>query len=172
MKQYTAPLISLIVLLVSGAVFSWMLISIHAANSTVKAIGSDVQAVQGKEEAARSMELFLDSIAPLRTSLETYVPQEEDVVVAIELIEATARRERVSLSLSSVNIVPKEEWVNHEGVSVKFSVIGSFTRVAAFAASLETLPLASKVESASFSATLDGEWFASFDMFFVQENYE
>lgn len=172
MKQYTFSFISLGLFIISVGIFSFVWYDIQKNTAHISEVHSALSAVSERDESARSMEMFLEHVRPLKESLDAHVIGDDDVVAAIELIEQTARRDEVRLSLSAVTIVEEKEWAHHEGIEVTLSAVGPFARVVSFAAALESLPLASRVMRASLEASTGGNWFGSFTVFFVKEKYE
>ncbi|HEY4473790.1 MAG TPA: hypothetical protein VI957_01340, partial [Candidatus Paceibacterota bacterium] len=92
---------------------------------------------------------------------------DDDIVAVIETIELAAKREKVELSIASVD-VETGAWKRHEPVRAVMTAAGSFASLAAFATALETLPRIARVEKFGME-TVGKELFGTFEISFVKE---
>lgn len=122
-----------------------------------------------RDALVRSQQALLENTAEERAVLEAYVAGSDDVVEAIELVEDTAQRARVSLAVSTVTTVEHPGWEYHEELEIHFSASGSFREMMNFIAALEAVPHSSLITSASLEASREDEWFGAFTMMFVKE---
>lgn len=168
--KHTAPLIaSLLLLIVVSAAYGFLYTSV---NGYVERIGAAIQASETlarRDTIARSTEALLADVSIERESLNDFIIGENDVVAVIELLEDGARRQDVTLSISSVSVSHVPDWNRHERIDVLFSVDGTFADITAFVATLEALPSAARVESGVLEPSGRKRWFGSFAITFIKE---
>lgn len=129
---------------------------------------AQTQSLSSKDALVRSQQILLEGTKEERAQLNTYVASENDVVSMIELIERTADSEDVRLSISTVNERAIDDWAYHEGIEIRFSVVGTFREITSLTATLEALPVAVHVQNVSLEAAGGGEWFGTFSVMFVK----
>ena len=168
MKFITLTLSTFLLISMVG-VYSFLFISISADVTEAGIFLEKSESLTKRDAISRSMQVFLNDNATERELIATYVAGENDVVSSIELIEDTAKGERVEISISNVTVVPQEGWNSHEGIEVTFSVSGTFSRITSFTSMLESLPIASRIKGASLEVSSDGDWFGSYSVLFVKE---
>jgi hypothetical protein len=167
MKHIVFLIIAGVIFLTAVGGYWFMLQNISVGVNQIAAARSEAEAANGREQFARAASSFLSDTALEREELETFVVQDADVVAAIETIEASAKREKITASVSSVNVNGKGQQF-HEIVTMTVSARGSFAALNAFAASLESLPFASRVLSLSLEESAERSWFLSANVEFVK----
>lgn len=168
--HHTIPLLaSALALVLAGGVYAFLFFSVQSDVARITRAAQDSSSLTRRDERARSVETLLNETKDKRTALAVFVVDDEDVVSVIELLENVAAKKKTSLSISSVSVSRPSEWNYHERIDIVFSVDGPFANLIRFLATLEALPLASRVESGSLEASGGSAWFASFAMTFVKE---
>ena len=168
MKNYIPLIFSSIVLIALIGVYGFMYTSIAAGVERTEIALSQTDSLGARDALVRSQQIFLEDSLQERTQLEVFVANESQVIEIIEIVEDTADDERVDVAISTVNTVAQDGWQMHEGVVVNFSASGTFSRMMRFIAALESLPIGSRLESASLEVSSDGEWFGTFSVMFVK----
>lgn len=172
MKQYFLLCISVGIAIGAASGLLFMVHDIQRNTAQISETTGLLKAVSERDTRARALEEFIERVRPLKTSLDAYVVGADDIVSAIELVEETARREGVNLSLSAVTIVSDDEWEYHEGIEVSLTAIGTFSNLAAFAAALESLPRAARIDEVHIEASVEESWFGRFTVVFIKEIHE
>ncbi|MBY0539609.1 hypothetical protein K2P56_04240 [Patescibacteria group bacterium] len=167
MKHLIFLVISVIIFLAAVGGYWFMLQNISLGVNQIAAARAEADAANGREQFARAASSFLSDTSLEREELETFVVQDADVVAAIETIEASAKREKITASVSSVNVNTKGQQF-HEIVTMTVSARGSFAALNAFASSLESLPFASRILSLSLEESAERSWFLSASLEFVK----
>lgn len=121
-----------------------------------------------RDQALKRADTLIAETALTRAELATFVVSDADSVRLIDTVEATAKRERVTLTVGSVSVVPTE-WTYHELVRVVFSARGSLSSMTRFTSAIETLPEASRLRDVSFEISDNNLWFATFTVDFIKE---
>lgn len=155
-----------LILLAFGYAFMYRQVADGVQRASV-ALGQ-VDTLSERDALVRSQEVFLEHAATELAAVNTYVADDADVVALIETIEDTARREGVSVTISSVDTTDEGGWGFHEGVIIRFSSAGTFGNMARFIAALEALPRASTLQNAALEVSSGGTWFASLSVMFVK----
>lgn len=109
---------------------------------------------------------FISETATSRAEFENFIVKDADVVKLVEAVETAAKRERVSANIVSVNVVPGS-WKYHESLQMNIAGKGSFAALSAFLSDVEALPLASRLDNATFTAA-DAGWLGTFTVEFVK----
>lgn len=169
MKNLTPVIaaLALSVIIVGGYVFLIFEVNTYVDRISVALQGSE--SLTQRDAQARSIEAFLNDTAELRASVDQFVVKNENVVSVIELLEDNARRENVSLSISSVSVSDVSGWDHHQRIDVSFSIDGTFANTTDFIATLEALPFAVRVENGTLGVSGGSSWFGSFMATFVKE---
>jgi hypothetical protein len=142
--------------------------SISRGVDEIAAARSEAEAASGREQFQKAASAFLSDTERERQELSTFIVQDADFVAAIETIEASAKREKVSVSVGSVTVENKTHQF-HEVVTMTLSARGGFASLVAFAASLESLPFASRVQGLSIESAADKEWFLTTTIEFIKQ---
>ena len=167
MKHIVFLIISLAIFAAAVGGYWFMHQNISSGVNQIAAARAEADAANGREQFARAASSFLSDTSLEREELETFVVQDADVVAAIETIEASAKREKITASVSSVNVNSKGQQF-HEIVTMTVSARGSFAALNAFAASLESLPFASRVLSLTLEESAERSWFLTASLEFVK----
>jgi glutamine synthetase adenylyltransferase len=138
----------------------------HGVNGIAEA-RADADAASGRERFQRAASAFLSDTAREREELNTFVVQDADFVAAVETIEAAAKREKITTTVGSVAVDSKLRQF-HEVITMTVSARGPFEGVTAFAAALESLPFASRVQSLSIEASAEKTWFLTASLEFIK----
>ncbi len=162
--------LSFSVILVVAAAFGYWFMhdSISRGVDEIAAARSEAEAASGREQFQKAASAFLSDTERERQELSTFIVQDADFVAAIETIEASAKREKVSVSVGSVTVENKTHQF-HEVVTMTLSARGGFASLVAFAASLESLPFASRVQGLSIESAADKEWFLTTTIEFIKQ---
>jgi len=169
--KHTFPFfLGIFVALVFGGAYAFVFITIEGYVTRIGNAVQESETLTRRDAMARSTEAFLNSTKKERDTLEQFIVHNNDeVVTAIELLERAAKSRKVALSISSVSIVATPEWSGYERVAVLFSATGPFTNLTRFIATLEALPIASRIESGSLEISSGTSWFGSFAITFIKE---
>ena len=147
--------------------YAFVLGEISFSLSTIATMRGQVAAVERQETHVRTAELFTAETGALQGELDGFIAHDDDIVAVIETIELAAKREKVELSIASVD-VETGAWKRHEPVRAVMTAAGSFASLAAFATALETLPRIARVEKFGME-TVGKVWFGTFEISFVKE---
>lgn len=161
MKHFIPLIVAVLIFAAAcgGYWYLWSQVSGMQENlATLAAQGTQAQAI---EDTTRASESALANLESERQTFSAYVASDTDFVSVINLIEAAGRREKAAVTIGSVAVVDGAGGAYSDLVAVSLSAEGSFADVAAFLASLETLPFASRVENISMQASADKSWFAT-----------
>jgi len=168
--KYLLPLIlSILAFLLIGGAYAFLFFGVNGYVERIAVAVQSSETLTRRDTTARSIEKFLKEVEVERETLSGFVIKNDDVVSVIELLEQVARDEGVVLSISSVSASDVSGWDHHERIDVLFSVSGSFANLTDFIATLESLPVASRVESGGFEVSGNANWFGSFAVTFIKE---
>ena len=167
MKHLFPLIIGILFVAAAAAGYWFMHRNISQGVDEIAAARAEADAAGGREQFARAAGAFLSDTAIEREELNTFVVQDEDFVAAIETIEASAKREKVTATVASVNVNSKTNQF-HEVITMTVSARGSFAALTAFAASLESLPFASRVLTLSLEETAERVWFLNTSVEFIK----
>lgn len=148
--------------------YVFVLGEIYASLSTIATADAQVVAVERQEAEARAAQLFTSDTSSLQSELDAFVAHDTDIVAVIDSIEATAKREKITLAIAAVAVGSQSKWKRHEPVNVTMTANGSFSVLAAFITALETLPRAARVENFAIE-TIGTGWFGTLQISFVKE---
>lgn len=146
------------------AFLAWQASEAAAAAVSAKAESAALSATTLYRHSASA---FLSQTADDRKSLSMFVAKDEDVPLLLSEIESAALREKATASVSSVSVVPSK-WSYHETLEIKISARGTLAALMAFSTELESLPQASHLSAATFSASGANQWVAAFTVDFVK----
>ncbi len=168
MKQL--PVLIFAFLIAVGAVggYLFMLSSIQTAVDGIAVARAESEAAEERGKLAQTANVFMSETAASRSELDRFVTKDADFVSAIEMIEASGKREKVEVVIGSVSVKKIPDAKSHEIAVIILSAKGSFAGLAAFASALESLPLSSRVVSMSLEASGENSWFAAFSLEFVK----
>lgn len=164
--KYALPIIAALFLLATIAGYGILFSRIHDGIARIEVARERAASLSRRDAIARSQEIFLSGTKAEQEALATLIVGNDNVVSAIELVEDTARREKVSLAISSVETADTG-YEFHEVVIVEATAVGSFSALTQFIARLESAPVASRLGRVSFEAAETG-WFAAFSVEFVK----
>ncbi len=164
MKQFLIPASLLILVAASVAGYVFMISKIDGAVQAIATANEQVQSLTARETFARSAGTFLSDTAAARAEIATFVANDAAVAGIIQSLEDEGKRGKVAVSVGSVTVVP-DGWKQHELLRVELSAHGQFAALGNFATVLESLPFASRLETASFEVS-DKSWFSSFVLVF------
>lgn len=168
--RHSIPLlVSVLAFMLAGGTYTFLFFGMQSDVARIARAAQDSSSLTRRDERARSVETLLNETKDKRDALAAFVVDDENVVSVIELLERVAAKKKVSLSISSVSVSRPSEWNYHERIDIVFSIDGSFANLTRFLATLEALPLASRIESGSLEASGGSAWFASLAMTFVKE---
>lgn len=168
MKNLTTPLLTLALLVALICGYSYVVLRIESfiaaiADARGSARISGVQAEISKETGA-----FLVAVAPDSAELDAFVVKDSESLRIIDSVETAAKTANVDITISSVSVIPSD-WKYHERIRLVVSGRASFQALSRFAATLEGIPEASRVENISLEAAANKTWFGKFTIDFVKE---
>lgn len=167
MKQLPILILTILIALGASGGYVFMLQTIQTAIDGIAVARAESKTAEEREKLAQTANVFISENALARAEADTYVTSDAEFVSVIEMIEAAGKREKVSVTIGSVN-VKKITAKSHDGATMVLSAKGSFAGLAAFASALESIPFASRVTSASLEASTDNSWFGAFTLEFVK----
>lgn len=167
MKHFIYLIVALLFLAASAGGYWFMHDTITRGVNEIAKARAEADAASGREQFSRAAASFLSDTALEREELNTFVVQDEDFVAAIETIEASAKREKVAVTVASVEVNSKTQQF-HEVITMTVSARGPFAGLATFAGSLESLPFASRVLALSLEETADKAWFLTASVEFIK----
>ncbi len=167
MKQLPILIFAFLLAAAAAGGYLFMLLTIQTAVDDIASARADSQTAEEQDTLAQTANVFISDTAPVRSELGTFVTTDAGFVSAIEMMESAGKREKVDVTIGSVN-VKKIDAKSHELAAVILSGKGSFSNLAAFASALESLPLASRVVSVGLEASADNTWFGTFSLEFVK----
>ncbi len=168
MKKFTPLLIGLILLVGALGCYVYLSMRISGFVTTIGKAKESSFSSDARDQALRRADVLIAETASSNTELATFIVPDSDSVRLIDAIEATAKREGVQATIGSVSVLPAS-WTYHEPVRVIFSARGSLGALSHFASAIETLPEASRLVTASFEASDNKMWFATFAVDFIKE---
>jgi len=168
MKNLIPSFLALLLAIVLIGGYGFMYSHVASGIARAQAALEKATTLSTRDALVRSQQVFLENTANERASLNAFVASDEDVVAVIEIIESTARQEKVDVAISSINTVGGDGWGYHEKVAVNFSASGTFRNMMRFMSAVETIPLASKLEQASLEVATGSNWFGAFSVTFVK----
>lgn len=168
MKYLAHTLVAALICIALVGVYAYMVRAVASGVARAASARSGVETLNARDASLRATESFLSETAGERAQLATFVAKDADVAKGIELLEAVARARRVTITTNAVTVMSVGGWQRHEEVHVSLSAEGSFSALTAFAASLESLPIAARVMSASIEAKEKG-WFGTFTVSLIKE---
>lgn len=169
MNRFAPLLIAL--LLLAAAVYGFAFLAAHTyAAAAAAAAAAESIATAGKQESfQQNVAAFMRGTESERAELGTFITKDRDVVSIIAAIEAAAKREKVSVEVSSIAVAPAPYWKYHEPLDVTLSAQGSFPALAAFATNLESLPWVSHLLTMTAGASDMHTWTSTFTLEFAKE---
>ncbi|MBX9765327.1 hypothetical protein K2X83_01665 [Patescibacteria group bacterium] len=167
MKHLGYLIMGLLLLAAAMAGYWFMHTTISRGVDEIAGARAEAEAASGREQFARAAGAFLSDTALEREELNTFVVQDEDFVAAIETIEASAKREKITVTVGSVEVNTQKNQF-HEVITMTVSARGPFAALTAFAASLESLPFASRVLSLSLEESAERAWFLNASLEFIK----
>lgn len=169
MKDVFPLVLSILVFFAALGAYAFLYTNVNNSTERIEVALHGSETLTRRDALARSIEVFLKGVETERATLDRYVIEDEGVVDVIELVEAVADRENVGISISSVSVSGPPGWSYHERVDIILSADGTFANLTDFIATLEALPAAARVESASLERSGGSSWFASVAVTFVKE---
>lgn len=160
MKHYISLAVALLIFLGACAGYGYLWLQVSDTADRLASTSAEGTQALAREDFTRAAETTLANLADQRRTFSAYVASDANFVSVINLIEAAGRREKADTTIGSVSVVTGGGTYN-DLVTVSLSAEGPFTNVAAFLASLETLPFASRVDEISMQASGDKTWFAT-----------
>ncbi|MES2014655.1 MAG: hypothetical protein V4437_02465 [Patescibacteria group bacterium] len=168
MKKFTTLIVSLLLLGVAITLFVFLVTRITTFTTVIAKAKESSAAADMRDTALQNASALIADTAPARAELATFIVQNSDSIRIIDAVESAAKREKVTATIGSVTVLPTK-WQYHEPVQVIVSARGSFATLARFAAALEALPEASRIENISLEASTNHSWFGRFTIDFVKE---
>lgn len=157
--------ISVLGLLVLTALALWIFIGAksHSFKAEAMAIETDLATKTTQDAYLGSVRNALRGSKAELAAIEGRFIGKDDIPEFINMLESRASSTGVLADFGSISVVPTESGSGM--LKIHMTGSGSWSEVTSFIARLESLPYASKIESATFS-NLDKRW--SFGLDFIQ----
>lgn len=165
MSQKHLITISVLSLLALGSLALWVFIGVkaHSLKDEAVSIESDMATKTSESAYLNSVRNVLKSSKSDLAAINSRFIDKDGVPSFIDLLERKAKTAGVQADFGSIVITPADAG----GGTLKLSMTGSGTwsNIIQFISVLESLPYASRIETASFS-TIDKKW--TFSLEFIQ----
>lgn len=168
MKHIVRPIIAFTTLALALGAFILVTYQITSFTDTVRESYDKTTILNAREATVKGTEALIREVVEDKVTLGEFVIKDSEQVRLIEAVEGAARKENLKTSIGSI-VVLASDWKYHDRVRVTVSTRGSFASLVSFGRTLESLPEASWMESASFEASANNTWFGTYIVDFVKE---
>lgn len=166
MTTFIAPIVAILFAAASAVAWGALYVGIMDGAAAVSAARTEAAAAASRDALARSAAQFVAETADEQLAAASLTIPAAATAQAIELVEAAARRTKVTATVTTAQI---ESLANaHERLIVTVAARGAFTDLIRFASFLEALPVASSVSMARLEAT-DTGWQGTVTVAFIKQ---
>lgn len=167
MSRSASLFLSLVMLAAAIGLYAFLAWQTSEAAGAAATARAESAALSGTTLYQRSASAFLSQTVDGRNALSAFVAKDEDAPLLLSEIESAALREKATASVASVSVVPSK-WSYYETLEIKISARGTLAALMAFSTDLESLPQASHLSAATFSASGTNQWVAAFTIDFLK----
>jgi hypothetical protein len=154
-------IVSIILLLVSGAVFGYALFEVESQNQRLKEQMTAVATKQSQESSYLALRRTAEESKSDRELLSKYFFQKEgDSIDFLNLVESTAPQMSIKIQTEDLQQITDSE-TGSQQVEVSFTFSGSYENVMKFLTFLENLPYVSSVQTLDLLARSKDDWLAT-----------
>jgi hypothetical protein len=168
MKNFTIPLLTVLLLIATVAGYGYALVKIQSFVASIAEARGSARMTGAEDEAGKQISTFLTAVAADSGYLENFVVKDAESLRIIEAVEDAAKIAKVDTSITSVSVIPSE-WKYHDRIRIVVSGRASFQALSKLVAALEGIPEASRIENISMESAANRTWFGTFTVDFVKE---
>lgn len=168
MKNFTIPILTLLLLVAAVFGYGYALVKVESFVGAIANTRGSARMASAQDEAGKEVNTFLAAVAADSTELENFVVKDSESLRIIDAVESAAKIAKVDTTIASVSVIPSD-WKYHDRIRVVVSGRASFQALSKFAAALEVMPEASRIENISLESAANRTWFGTFTVDFVKE---
>lgn len=168
-RTKSMALISVLVAVVSVALFGFLVDRIFRLNRAAAQLATDIQTESERDEQLRSLGKLLEQLESEETALDIRFVDTEGIVPFIESVERMGVDAGIAVEVASVSIDPDTDTNRpHEWLKISLWAQGSWSKLFHFLMLLETVPYAVKLDQVgltweeSDAVSSGGQWEGTF----------
>src|SRR4051812_12796832 len=117
MKNFTIPLLTLLLLVATLAGYAYTLAKVQSFVSSIAEARGKAGMTGAEDEAGKEINTFLTAVASDSGELENFVVKDSESLRIIEAVESAAKIAKVDITITSVSVV-SSDWRYHERIRV------------------------------------------------------